>query len=76
MIRKLYKPPNSKTELNFDVPKPIVYFTTYYLGNVSKVMTHELKVLVRQFYPQLHLRILFKSSNTIGNRFSHKDKVP
>ena len=76
MIRKLYKPPNSKTELNFDVPKPIVYFTTYYLGNVSKVMTHELKLLVRQFYPQLHLRILFKSSNTIGNRFSHKDKVP
>ena len=39
-------------------------------------MTHELKLLVRQFYPQFHLGILFKNSNTIGNRFSHKDKVP
>ena len=53
VIRKLYKPPNSKTGLNFDVPKPIGYFTTYYLGNVTKVMTHDLKLLVRQFYPQL-----------------------
>ena len=73
MIRKLYKPPNSKAELNFDVPKLMVSFTTHYIG--LKFMTDELKLLVRQFHPQLHLWILFKSFNTIGNRFSHKDKV-
>ena len=76
MIRNLDKPPNSKTELNFGVPKPIVYFSTYYLSNVSRVMLHELKLLVKQFHPQLFLQILFKSFSTIGNRFSHKDKVP
>ena len=75
MMRKLHKPPNSKTELNFDVPKPIAYFTTYFLGNVSRLLTNELKLLVGQFYPQLYLQILFKSSSTIGNSFSHKDKV-
>ena len=30
IIRKQNKQPNSKTDINFDVPKPIVYFTTYY----------------------------------------------
>ena len=44
---------------------------------MSNAMSHELKLLVRQFpHPQLHLRILFISSNTIDSHFSHEDKVP
>ena len=76
MLGKLYKPIGHEPPLNYDVPKPIVYFTTYFLGDVSKTMAKELRSMIQQSYPQVHLRTLYKSCNTIGSHFSWKDKIP
>ena len=76
MLKKLYKPFGQETLLNYDVPKPIVYFTTYYLGDISKNLSKDIRMLLQHCYPQIHLRMLYKSYNTIGSRFSFKDKIP
>ena len=76
MLKKLYKPSGQETSLNFDVPKPIVYFSNDYLGNISKTLSKDIKMLLRDCYPQIHLCMLYKSCNTIGSLFSFKDKIP
>ena len=76
MLKKLYTPFGQETVLNFDVPRPIVYFTTYYLGDISKNLSKDIRCLLHDSYPQIHLRMLYKSYNTIGSRFSFKDKIP
>ena len=76
MLNKLLQRSSKETPLNYDVPKPIVYFTTYFLGDVSKNMAKEMRSLIQSSYPQVHLRILYKSCNTIGSHFSFKDKTP
>ena len=76
MLKKLYKPFGSEIKDNYDVPKPILYFTTYFLGDISKIMARDLRSLMQESYPQIHLRILYKSCNTIGTYFSYKDKIP
>ena len=76
MLRKLYGPFGSEIKQNFDVPKPILYFTTYFLGDISKNLASDLRNIMKESYPQIHLRILYKSYNTIGNHFSYKDKIP
>ena len=75
-LSKLREPFDSGIALNYDVPKPILYFTTYYLGDISKIMAGEVKSILQKHYPQIHLRILYKSCNTVGNYFSYKDKIP
>ena len=76
MLKKLYKPFGHETLQNYNVPKPIVYFSTYYLGDISKVLSKDIRVLLRDCYPQIHLRMLYKSYNTIGSRFNIKDRIP
>ena len=76
MLKNLHKPFGQETVLNYDVPKPIVYFTTYYLGDISKNLSKDIKCLLGECFPQVHLRMLFKSCNTIGSSFSFKDKMP
>ena len=76
MLSKLYVPFGKESCDNFDVPKPIVYFTTYFLGNASKNMARDLRSIVGASYPQVNLRVLYKSNTTIGSNFSHKDKTP
>ena len=69
-------PFDSGEVLNYDVPKPILYFTTSFLGDVSKNMAREVRNILQEHYPQIHLRVLYKSCNTVGNHFSYKDKIP
>ena len=76
MLKKMYKPIGHVECDNYDVPKPIVYFTTYFLGDVSKTMARDIRALLSEYYPQVHLRLLYKSANTIGSNFSFKDKIP
>ena len=76
MLKKLYKPFGHREMENYDVPKPIVYFTTFYLGDVSKTMARDIRSIVRDSFPQVHLRVLYKNHNTIGSQFSFKDKIP
>ena len=76
MLKKLYKPYGHETVDNYDVPRPIVYFTTYFLGDISNVLAKDIKALISDSFPQVHLRMLYKSYNTIGSHFSFKDKTP
>ena len=57
---------------NFDVPKPIVIFSAYFLGNASKRLSTEITTLVSRYYPQVRLRIVYKSLDRIGDRFKIK----
>ena len=51
MLTKLYKPYDYKEVLNFDVPKAKVYFSTFYLGDISKQIAIDLKKIVSESYP-------------------------
>ena len=68
MLNKLYKPIGHETSVKYDVPKPIVYFTTFYLGDISKSLTEERKNIISKFYPQIHLGILFKNCSIFLNK--------
>ena len=41
-LNKLYVPYGKITNLNFDVPKGVVLFPTYFLGEVSKEVSREI----------------------------------
>ena len=75
-LNRLYTPFGQPEVLNFDVPKPIVLFPTYFLGDVSRTVSKELNSLISRFYPQIRLRMIYKSLDTIGSRFQLKDKMP
>ena len=76
MLNSLYKPVGQTEIDNYNVPKPLVYFTTYYIGNISEVLSKDIKKLLSESYPQIHLRVLFKSYSTIGSHFKFKDRTP
>ena len=56
--------------------KKEVYFSIPYLGSQSFHLRKRLNYILNQFYPQVKLRVIFKSSNTLGNFFKIKDKIP
>ena len=76
MLKKLYKPYDFKEILQFNVPKAKVYFSTFYLGDLSKQISSELKQIVSQYYPQVQLLVIHKTHSTIGATFGFKDKQP
>ena len=76
MLKKLYKPIDFKETLNYNVPKAKIYFSTYYLGDLSKQMANDIKKIVGQSFPQVQLFIIFKAHSTIGGHFRLKDKQP
>ena len=76
MLKNLHIPFDSGVVLNYDVPRPILYFTTYYLGEISKNMATDVRRILGEHYPQIHLRVLYQSCNTVGSHFSYKDKIP
>ena len=75
MLKKLYCSDIDK-KMNFDVPKAKVYFSTFYLGEISKQLSNDIKKIVSQSYPQVNLLIIFKTHSTIGGQFTFKDKQP
>ena len=75
-LNRLYTPFGQAETFNFDVPKPIVLFPTYFLGEVSKTVSKDLNGLISKYYPQIRLRMIYKSLDTIGSRFRVKDKMP
>ena len=76
MLTKLYKPYDYVPVLNFNVPKAKVYFSTFYLGDISKQIAVELKKIVSESYPQVQLLLTYKTHSAIGNRFGFKDRQP
>ena len=47
-----------------------------YTGSSSYTFRNKLTTLIRDFYPQLTVRVIFKGNNTIGSFFKIKDKIP
>ena len=42
----------------------------------NRRLKNEILTLVRRFYPQIDLRIIFNNTSTIASFFKYKDKVP
>ena len=76
MIAKLYKPCDYEDALNFDVPKAEIYFSTIYLGDISKSIAKDLRELLASSYPQININFVYKAYSTIGNHFVFKDRQP
>ena len=51
-LNKLYVPYGKIENLNFDVPKAVVLFPTYFLGEVSKEVSKEMRNLIQKYYPK------------------------
>ena len=75
-LSKLYTSFGKDIPLNYDVPKPIVMFPTYFLGSASERLSTGITTLVSRYFPQVRLRIVYKSLDRIGNRFRIKDSTP
>ena len=76
MLSKLYKPYDFQEILNFNVPRAKVYFSNFYLGDISKQIAVDLKKIVSESYPQVQLLLTYKTHSMIGNRFGFKDRQP
>ena len=76
MLAKLHKPTPHIETLDYNVPKAEIYFSTYFLGDVSKSIEKELKQIVSESYPQIQLLFTYKSSSMIGSHFRFKDTQP
>ena len=76
MLAKLHKSTPHEETLDYKVPKAEIYFSTYFLGDLSKSIERELKQLVAQSYPQVQLLFTYKSSSLIGSLFGFKDRQP
>ena len=74
-LDRLYVPFGSNLTLNYDVPKAIVLFPTYFLGEVSKDVAENFNNLIHKYY-QVNLRLICKSQDTTGSRFQFKDRIP
>ena len=66
--------------VNPDIPKinvepAIVYFPITYLGKQSFNLKNKLTRLMKEFYPQIKLRVIFKPKKTIQFFFRFKDKI-
>ena len=75
-LDRLYVPFGSNLTLNYDVPKAIVLFPTYFLGEVSKDVAKNMNNLINKYYPQVNYRLIYKSQDAIGSRFRFKDRKP
>ena len=75
-VKKTLNKLEKEETLNYDVPKPIVMFSTYFLGDASKRLSTKVTSLIERYYPQIRLRIVYKNLDTIGNRFKIKDSTP
>ena len=58
------------------VPKDVIYFPIVYTGASSFSLRNNISKLIREFYPQVAIRVIFKSTNTIGKMYKFKDKIP
>ena len=70
MLNSLYKPVDQAEFDNYNV-----YFTTYYQGNISEVLSKDIKNFLSESYPQIDLLVLYKSYSTIGMHFKFKDRA-
>lgn len=71
-LTKLHSPqPKAQT-----VQKNVIYFCIPFLGSKSYNIRNKINKLIRDFYPQLSLRIVFQSPMTLSRCFRFKDRIP
>ena len=58
------------------VPRRLIYFPISYTGKHSLNVRNKLSKLLREFYPQCLIRVIFKPEKTIHNMFRFKDMIP
>ena len=56
--------------------RAIIYFSIRYMGKKSFNLKNSLNRLLREFYPQLTVRVIFKPGFNIQSLFKFKDKIP
>ena len=71
-LNKLISPSLKKAT----VDRATVYFSLPYMGKSSYSLRNKLTKLLQEFYPQVHLRVIFRPKNIMKNLFKFKDKVP
>ena len=58
------------------VNKGNLFIPLIYTGKQSIIIRQKLLKLLKPFYPQLNVRVIFRTKNIIGNFFKFKDRVP
>ena len=71
-LRKFIQPKILRSTAN----KAIVFFPIIYTGKKSFNLKNNLIRLLKEFYPQLTIRVIFKAGFSIQSLFKFKDKVP
>ena len=71
-LQKLLNP--SAPKLRAD--KAILYFPIIFTGKRSFIFQNNLSKLLREFYPQLTIRVIFKPGLTMQRLFKFKDRIP
>ena len=71
-LRKIMQPKTPRLTAS----KAIVYFPLKYFGKKSFNLKNNLNRLLKEFYPQLTVRVIFKPGFSIQSLFKFKDKVP
>ena len=56
--------------------RAVVYFPITFTGKNSMSVRNKLNKLMREFYPQLLVRVIFRPKYTIQNFFKFKDSIP
>ena len=69
---KILNPIPQKVKVN----TAVMYFPITYLGKRSFKIKNRLTQLIKEFYPQIAVRVVFRPHKTIQNFFKFKDKVP
>ena len=69
---KLLIPKTAKTTVN----RAVMYFPITFYGRKSLNIKKKLTRLMREFYPQLNIRVIFKPKVTIQRFFKFKDVLP
>ena len=59
-----------------NVNKKEIYFSLPYLGANSFQLRKRLNTIFSEFYPQIRLRVTFRSKSYFGRFFHLKDKIP
>ena len=71
-LRNLIQPKSPRSTAS----KAVVYFSIPYMGKRSFNFKNNLTRLLREFYPQLMIRVIFKQGFSIQSLFRFKDRIP
>ena len=71
-LRKFLLPKPPKISVN----RAIMYFPITFVGKGSFALRNKLTRLLKEFYPQINIRVIFKPKYLMKNLFKFKDAIP